>query len=175
MKRTEPTFHSLARAIVYQQLSGKAAGTIFGRLTAAAGEPLIPEALLRLSTEELRGIGLSGQKAAYVRDLAQRTAAAEIVFSRLPRLRNETIIEELTRVKGVGVWTVHMFLMFALRRPNVLPTGDLGIRTAVKRAYGLKDLPGPADIEKIADKWHPYCSIASWYLWRSLELKEEQE
>jgi DNA-3-methyladenine glycosylase II len=164
-----PTFHSLARSIVFQQLSGKAASTIFGRLVAATTDPVEPEAVLRLDVGEMRLLGLSQQKAAYVRDLAERTASGEIRFDRLPRLSDDKIIAELTQVKGVGVWTVHMFLIFALRRPNVLPTGDLGIRNAIQRAYKLKKTPGPVDIQRIAEPWHPYCSIASWYLWRSLD------
>jgi DNA-3-methyladenine glycosylase II len=164
-----PTFHSLARSIVYQQLSGKAAATIFGRVVAATSDPLHPESVLKLTIPQLRALGLSQQKATYVRDLAAKTAAGEIRFDRFPRLTNERIIAELTQVKGVGVWTAHMFLIFALRRPNVLPTSDLGIRSAIKRAYKLEDLPGPADIERLASPWHPYCSVASWYLWRSLE------
>lgn len=174
MQYAPPTFHNLCRSIVYQQLSGKAAATIFGRVTAAAGDPLTPEALLRLKPKELRQLGLSEQKAAYVLDLAARTGSGEIRFERYPRLRDERILKELTQVKGIGVWTVQMFLMFALRRPNVLPTGDLGIRNAIKRAYKLDNLPAPRDIERIAEPWHPYCSIACWYLWRSLEQKDPE-
>jgi DNA-3-methyladenine glycosylase II len=169
----EATFHGLARSIVYQQLSGKAAGTIFSRLTAATSDPLIPETVLRLSADDLRAIGLSKQKAAYVRDLAERSARGEIDFAALAALGDEEIIERLTAVKGVGVWTVQMFLMFGLQRPNVLPVGDLGVRVAIRKAYRLRDMPKPKHIEKIAAKWHPYCSIASWYLWRSLELQDE--
>lgn len=172
MQYTEPTFHSLVRSIVYQQLSGKAAATIFGRVKEAAGDPVTPDALLSVGKEQLRALGLSQQKASYVLDLAARTAAAEIEFAKLGRLRDAFVIDKLTKVKGVGVWTVHMFLMFALRRPNVLPTGDLGIRSAIKRAYNLAELPTAREVEDLAQAWHPYCSIASWYLWRSLEIKE---
>ena len=169
MEYKPPTFHSLARSIVFQQLSGRAASTIFGRLVAATCDPLLPEAVLKLNLADMRPLGLSQQKAAYVRDLAERTAAGQIQFERLRRLTDEKIISELTQVKGVGVWTVHMFLIFALRRPNVLPVGDLGIRNAVQRAYKLKKTPGPADIMRVAEPWHPYCSFASWYLWRSID------
>jgi DNA-3-methyladenine glycosylase II len=165
-----PTFHALARSIVYQQLSGKAAGTIFGRVTGAAGDPLTPEALLRLSPEELRALGLSGQKASYVRDLAERSASGEIEFAKLPYLRDEAVIERLTRVKGVGVWTAHMFLMFAMRRPDVLPTGDLAIRNAIAKVYEFEATPTVAEMEAVAECWRPYRSIASWYLWRSLDV-----
>jgi len=171
MNYTLPTFHNLTRSIVYQQLNGKAAGTIFGRLVDAASDPLRPETVLRLDVRKMRAIGLSQQKATYVRDLAAKTAAGEVRFEGLRRLSNERIIAELTQVKGIGVWTVHMFLMFALRRPNVLPVGDFGIRNAIKRAYNLDDMPTAAEVERIAEPWHPYCSVASWYLWRSLEQK----
>ncbi len=173
MDYAPPTFHNLARSIVYQQLSGKAAATIFGRLVAAASDPLRPETVLAMTLPQMRLLGLSQQKAAYVSDLAARTASGEVRFEKLPRLTDERIIAELTQVKGIGVWTVHMFLMFALRRPNVLPVGDLGIRNAIKRAYNLDEAPTATEIERIAEPWHPYCSVASWYLWRSLEQKVE--
>src|SRR3954451_21920440 len=170
MQHSEPTFNALARSIVYQQLNGRAASTIFGRLVAAASDPLTPDSVLRLTHEEMRAVGLSNQKAKYVRDLAERTSRAEIDFPGLLVMEDEQVIEVRTQVKGVGVWTVHMFLMFALQRPNVLPTGDLGIRNAIKKAYRMRKTPTPADMEKRARPWHPYCSVASWYLWRSLEI-----
>ena len=145
MTFTEPVFSSLARSIVYQQLSGKAASTIFGRLLAATGDPITPEAILRLTLEEMRVFGLSKQKAAYVRDLAEKTAAEEVVFEKFQRMTNDQIMERLTAVKGIGVWTVQMFLMFSLRRPDVLPCGDLGIRNAVQKAYGLEGPPRRPD------------------------------
>jgi DNA-3-methyladenine glycosylase II len=126
---------------------------------------------LQLTYEEMRTLGLSTQKAKYIRDLAERTSRAEIDFAALQYMADHEVIEILTQVKGVGVWTVQMFLMFSLNRPNVLPTGDLGIRNAVKRAYRMRKVPTPADIEKRAKAWHPYCSVASWYLWRSLEIE----
>jgi DNA-3-methyladenine glycosylase II len=173
IKYIEPVFGSLVRSIVYQQLSGNAAGTIFGRLVAAAGEPLTPESILALDFEQMRQLGLSKQKASYILDLAAKTAAAELVFERFPRMTNEQILERLTTVRGIGVWTVQMFLMFALRRPDVLPCGDLGIRNAVQKAYGLEAPPPPAQIEELGAKWRPYCTVASWYLWRSLEQPAE--
>ncbi len=169
MVHLEPTFETLVRSIVFQQLSGKAASTIYGRLAAAAGDPVSPEAILRLTPEEMRALGLSKQKAAYVRDLAERTSRGEIEFAALNEMTDEEVIRTLTAVKGVGVWTVHMFLIFALRRENILPTGDLGIQHAVKRLYKMRRMPKAADIEKRAKRWHPYCSVATWYLWRSLE------
>jgi DNA-3-methyladenine glycosylase II len=166
----EPTFQTLVRSIVYQQLSGKAALTIFNRLVAAAkADPLTPEAILRLRPTRMRALGLSKQKMTYIRELARMTRDGIIDFDRYPELEDAAIIEHLTEVKGVGVWTVHMFLIFALRRHDVLPTGDLGVRMAMKKAYGLPDLPKPAEMEKIAAAWKPYCSVASWYLWRSLD------
>jgi DNA-3-methyladenine glycosylase II len=117
----------------------------------------------------MRALGLSTQKTAYIRDLARHVRDGDIVFEDLAEMSDDAIIERLTQVKGIGVWTVHMFLMFALRRPNVLPTGDLGIRNAIRKAYGMEEIPKPADIEALAASWHPYCSVASWYLWRSLE------
>ena len=157
-------------SIVYQQLSGKAAATIFGRLAAATGEPIRPESILHLSFEELRNIGLSKQKATYIRDLAEKTASEQVVFEKFRRMTNDQIIGSLTQVKGIGVWTVQMFLMFSLRRPDVLPCGDLGIRNAVQKAYQLKGPPAPDKLQQIGERWRPYCSVASWYLWRSLEL-----
>jgi len=167
---TEPVFQTLVRSIVFQQLNGKAAMTIFNRLAEAAKvTPLTPEAILKMRPQKMRAAGLSKQKTLYIRELARLTRDGDIQFERLPEMEDAAIIETLTRVKGVGVWTVQMFLMFALQRPNVLPVGDLGVRAAIKKAYGLAELPKPQEMESIAAAWHPYCSIASWYLWRSLE------
>jgi DNA-3-methyladenine glycosylase II len=165
----EPTFETLARSITFQQLSGKAAGTIFARLRKAVGRRFSAAAFLRLSEEELRACGLSRQKIAALTDLAEHVASRRISFKRLHQLEDQQIIDLLSQVRGVGVWTVQMFLMFALERPNVLPTGDLGIRNAIFKAYALETVPRPADIAKLAEKWHPYCTFACWYLWRSLD------
>jgi DNA-3-methyladenine glycosylase II len=171
MEYGDPQFASLAEAIVYQQLNGKAAETIFKRFAALAGDPLTPEGILKLSDEELRGVGLSKQKSTYLKNLAQKTAAGVLDFSRLPELPDEEVIEHLTQVKGIGVWTAHMFLIFSLRRPNVLPTGDYGVQMALKRHYRKRKLPKPKDMEKIARAWEPYRSVACWYMWRSLDIK----
>jgi len=169
-KYMEPVFQTLVRSIVYQQLSGKAAMTIFNRLAEAARvAPLTPESILKMRPQKMRTLGLSKQKTIYIRELAKLTRDGDIQFERLPEMEDDAIIETLTRVKGVGVWTVQMFLMFALQRPNVLPVGDLGVRAAMKKAYGLAELPKPQEMESIAAAWHPYRSIASWYMWRSLE------
>jgi DNA-3-methyladenine glycosylase II len=169
----EPSFETLARSITFQQLSGKAAGTIFGRVRKAAGRRFTASAFLKLTPEQLRECGLSRQKIASLTDLAERVARREINFRKLHQLEDEEIIALLSKVRGVGVWTVQMFLIFALQRPNVMPLGDLGIRNAVRKAYGLSEIPKPTDLAKIAQRWHPYCSIASWYLWRSLEGSAE--
>jgi DNA-3-methyladenine glycosylase II len=166
-----PEFRSLAEAIVYQQLNGNAAVTIFKRFAALAGEPLTPEGILKLSDEQLRSVGLSKQKSGYLKDLAAKTAAGLLDFVRLHELTDEEVIEHLTQVKGVGVWTAHMFLMFSLRRPNVLPTGDYGVQVAIRKHYKKRKLPKPKDMEKIAKAWEPYRSVACWYMWRSLDIK----
>ena len=196
-----PEFHSLAESIVYQQLNGKAAATIFERFAALAGEPLTPAGILKLTDEQLRAVGLSKQKSSYLKDLAAKTAAGTLDFSRLHELSDKEVIEHLTQVKGIGVWTAQMFLMFSLKRENVLPTGDFGVRMAmykhyldinrtktttkssvtkkssVKKSAAKKvrktkiKLPSPDQMEKIAKSWEPYRSIACWYLWRALDTK----
>jgi DNA-3-methyladenine glycosylase II len=171
MEFGEPVFHSLAEAIVYQQLNGKAAVTIFNRFAALAGEPVTPEGILKLTPENMRAVGLSKQKSSYLFDMAERASRGELDFTRLPDLTDEEVIKHLTQVKGVGVWTAHMFLMFTLKRPNVLPTGDFGVQMAIKKHYGKRKLPKPLQMEKIARPWEPYRSIACWYLWRSLDIK----
>jgi DNA-3-methyladenine glycosylase II len=170
LQYSEPSFETLARSIVYQQLSGRVASVIYGRLLAAAGEErLTPGGVMKLRPERMRKVGLSGQKTLYIRELAKHTRRGSVVFEDLPGFDDAGVIDHLTRVKGIGVWTAQMFLMFALRRPDVLPVADLGIRTAIKKAYELEDLPKPPEIEKIAAAWKPHTSVACWYLWRSLE------
>jgi DNA-3-methyladenine glycosylase II len=171
MNYDDPAFASLAEAIVYQQLHGKAAATIFKRLTDLTGLPLTPQGILKLSEEQMRGAGLSKQKLSYLRDLAAKAASGEVDFAKLPDLPDDEVIKELTKIKGIGVWTAQMFLMFSLRRPNVLPTGDLGIQMAIRKHYRKRKLPKPAQMEKIAKCWEPYRSVACWYLWRSLDIK----
>jgi len=196
MEFGEPTFHSLAEAIVYQQLNGKAAVTIFKRFAALAGDPVTPEGILKLSAEQLRAVGLSKQKSSYLFDMAERAKRGDLDFSKLADMSDDEVIEHLTQVKGVGVWTAHMFLIFTLRRANVLPTGDFGIRMAIHKQYLERaakrkngtgrsknkktvaklskekiTLPTPEQIEQIAKRWEPYRSIACWYLWRSLDVK----
>jgi DNA-3-methyladenine glycosylase II len=165
----EPGFDTLVRSIVYQQLSGRVASVIFARLAKAAGGNLTPENILKLRPARMRALGLSKQKTLYIRDLARHTRDGKLVFEELAALADELVIERLTQVKGIGVWTAHMFLIFALRRTDILPTGDLGIRNAMKKAYAMAEPPTPAEMEAMAKRWRPYCSVASWYLWRSLE------
>lgn len=167
----EPTFESLAESIVYQQLHGKAAATIYGHFEAAAGGKVTPESVLALSEEKMRACGLSKQKLSYIRDLAAKTLSGDVVFEQLPDMSDDDVIEHLTRVKGIGMWSAQMFLMFALRRPNVMPTGDYGIKAAIMKAYRKRKMPTPKDMLKLARKWEPYCSIACYYLWRSLDSK----
>jgi DNA-3-methyladenine glycosylase II len=171
MNYGEPVFEYLVRSIVYQQLSGRVASVIYGRFRDALGGSITPEAILKLRPERMRKLGLSGQKTTYIRELAKHTKNGTVVFERLPEMTDDEVIEHLTQVKGIGVWTAHMFLIFALRRPDILPTGDLGIRTAIQKAWNLPDLPKPPEIEKIAAGWRPWASVASWYLWRSLDTK----
>jgi DNA-3-methyladenine glycosylase II len=171
MEFAPPEFPSVAEAIVYQQLNGKAALTIFKRFVALAGEPLTPARILKLSDEQLRVVGLSKQKSAYLKDLSVKTADGLLNFARLPELPDAEVIKHLTQVKGIGVWTAHMFLMFSLRRPDVLPTGDYGVQMAIKKHYKKRRLPKPDVMEKIARAWVPYRSVACWYLWRSLDIK----
>jgi len=167
----DPTFHSLAEAIVYQQLNGKAAVTIFKRFSDLAGTPLTPEGILKLTDAQMRSVGLSKQKSSYLKDMAQRAARGELDFSRLAEMTDDEVIAHLTQVKGVGMWTAHMFLMFTLRRPNVLPTGDYGVQNAIRKHYKKRKLPKPVQMEKIAKCWEPYRSVACWYLWKSMDIK----
>jgi DNA-3-methyladenine glycosylase II len=171
IRYTDPDFETVVHSIVFQQLSGKSARAIFARLKEATGNDtrMTPEGILSLTPTEMRGVGLSQQKAKYLRDLAEKSLAGPIDFARLPLLSDEAVIEHLTIVKGVGVWTAQMFLIFALRRPNVLATGDLGIRSAIRKAYRLRALPTPARVEKLGTRWRPYRTVACWYLWRSVE------
>ncbi len=163
-------FHDLVRSIVYQQLSGKAAGTIHGRIVALFPRRHVdPEHLLALSDDALRGAGLSRQKISYLRDLAHKVSTGAVPLHRVGRMSDDAIIAHLVQVKGVGRWTAQMFLMFRLGRADVLPELDLGIQNAVHRAYGLRRRAAPDDVRRIGAAWSPYSSIACWFLWRSLE------
>ena len=168
-----PTFENMARSIAFQQLHGKAAATIFGRLLTACENCLTPESVLKLTTDEMRACGLSKQKLSYIRDLAEKTISGDVNFEQLPGMDDEDVIEHLTRVKGIGRWSAQMFLMFALRRPDVMPVVDLGINMAIKRAYRKRKMPKPPQILKIAEPWRPYRSVACWYLWRSMDTQTQ--
>lgn len=169
--RAEGThFGAVARAIVYQQLSGKAAGTIHGRFEALyGGRAPTPAELLATSDETLRSVGLSRQKTAYLKDLAAKAHAGDVPFELLHEMSDEAVLEALVAVKGVGRWTAQMFLMFRLGRPDVLPELDLGVQNAIQRAYGLRNRPSPKDVQRIGACWAPHASVASWYLWRLLD------
>jgi DNA-3-methyladenine glycosylase II len=167
--RPDP-YEALARAIVGQQLSTKAAGSIWKRLQAAfGGRTPAPAELLAVAPEKLRDAGLSRAKVGFLRDLADRIEGGELELARLAELPDEDVVAELIQIKGVGRWTAEMFLIFHLGRPDVVSTGDLGIRRAVQVAYGLDELPGPHDLERIAEPWRPHRTLACLYLWRSLD------
>lgn len=162
-------FASLAEAIVYQQITGKAAETIHGRLRALIRrQHPRPGDIASVTDEQLRGAGLSRQKISYLRDLSARSLAG-LPLARLHRLEDEQVIATLTQVKGIGRWTAHMFLMFRLGRLDVLPLDDYGVRKSMQKAYRMRSLPKPERMHKVAEPWRPYRSIASWYLWRGLD------
>lgn len=169
--RVEGThFDAIARAIVYQQLSGKAAATILSRVHALyGGRPPSPAELLDTPEADLRGAGLSRQKLGYLKDLAERVESGDLPLDDVESLSDAEILDALVRVKGVGRWTAQMFLMFRLGRMDVLPDLDLGIQKGIMQAYGLPAMPKPREVEAIGAKWRPYATIASWYLWRSLD------
>ena len=174
-RRAGTHYDALVRSIVYQQLSGKAAGTIHRRfLELYPARRARAELVLDSSEAQLRSAGLSRQKIGYLRDLSARVAERTLPLAHLGRLPDEAIIEHLVQVKGIGRWTVQMFLMFRLGRPDVLPELDLGVQNAIQRAYGLKARPSPAEVLRIGAPWRPFASVASWYLWRSLENGDGQ-
>ena len=165
-------FSALVRAITFQQLSTKAATTIYGRLAALMpdGTPTAV-ALAAVSDDQLRTAGISRQKGSYLRDLCANVSSGALDLDALDALDDEQVIAALTQVKGIGRWSAEMFLMFRLHRPDVLPVGDLGIITAVQKVYGLRKKPNADRIRKMGESWRPYRSVASWYLWRALENK----
>jgi DNA-3-methyladenine glycosylase II len=162
-------FRTLADAIISQQISIKAAAAIMGRLEQLLGE-VAPERLLAVEHEQLREIGLSGQKARYLRDLAERVATGALDLAALPAQDDDAVIAQLTAVKGIGRWTAEIYLMFALGRPDVLPADDLGLRYAVQQFYQLPAPPPPAELRRIGEAWRPHRSVASWYLWRGRRM-----
>ena len=163
-------FSALVRAIIFQQLSTKAASTIHGRLVAMLpGGQVTPDSLSTLTEAQFRSVGVSRQKAMYLRDLCEKVTMGDVRLDGVDVLDDEGVIAALTRIKGIGRWTAEMFLMFRLHRPDVLPVGDLGIITAVQKAYGLRKRPSPERLRRLGEAWKPYRSIACWYLWRSLD------
>ena len=160
-------FADLVDAICSQQLSGKAAKTIFERVKKGVGGKLTPEAILKAKDAKLRSFGLSWAKVSYVKDLAKKVAGNELKIEKLDKLNDEEVLNELVAVKGIGRWTGEMFLMFSLARPDIFPIDDLGIKKGVEKISG-KRLIGPA-LASFAERWQPYRTVASWYVWRSLE------
>jgi DNA-3-methyladenine glycosylase II len=163
-------FAMLVRSIISQQISTAAARSIRRRLEELlAPGTITPADIVKLKAHQLRSVGLSGQKVSYIQDLAKKVHSGEVSLQQIGRLTDERIIEQLTQVRGIGHWTAQMFLMFSLGRPDVFPHGDLGIRSAIRNEYGLDELPDRQQSMEIAQPWHPHATIASWYLWRSLE------
>jgi DNA-3-methyladenine glycosylase II len=165
-------FRMLVRSIIGQQLSAKAASTIRARFETLIGSTQYqPEEVLALSFDQLRSVGLSSGKATYIAELAEGVSSQRVQLNRLGRLSDDQVIEELTRIKGVGRWTAHMFLIFSLGRLDILPYDDMGVRGAIRRFYQLKDVPDHDTMDRIAKPWRPFASVASWYCWQGLDLK----
>ncbi|HUD04102.1 MAG TPA: DNA-3-methyladenine glycosylase 2 family protein [Candidatus Paceibacterota bacterium] len=170
--RGKQYFRALARMIIYQQLSGKAAGTILKRFVALFpnnGRFPTPEQMRKMSMAKLRSAGLSRQKATYLKDLADKFIDGTINQKTLHALTNDEVTEHLVRVKGIGTWTAHMFLMFTLNRPDVLPTGDLGVRKGFQKVYGLRSMPTHERMEREAKPWREHATTASWYFWQVVD------
>ena len=171
LKPRRGRFEALVRSILAQQISTAVARTMWQRLQQrVAPSRITSDSLARLSLENLRGIGLSRQKASYLHDLAQKVANGSVRLHRVHRMSDEEVIAELLPVKGIGRWTVQMFLIFCLGRPDVFAPDDFGLRSAIQRLYGLSELPKRTQADEIAAAWRPHATVASWYLWRSLEL-----
>jgi DNA-3-methyladenine glycosylase II len=167
--RPEP-FRSLVEAIIYQQLAGRAADTIYGRfLKIYHGRFPLPKRILATGVEDFRAAGLSRQKIAYIMDLATHVSDKRLRLDQLAEMTDAKVVEQLVQVKGIGRWTADMFLIFCLGRLDILPVGDLGLRRAMMITYGLPELPLPAKMTEIASAWKPYSSVATWYMWKSLE------
>ncbi len=175
LKPRRDRFYSLVSSILSQQISGKAAAAIKARVEQyVAPEKISPESLRRLTARQFRKLGVSPQKTTYLMDLAERVRSGELRLERLARMTDDEVIQSLIQVKGIGVWTAQMFLIFSLGRLDVFPHDDLGVRIAIRNLYGLDDLPDKETSHRIATPWRPYASVASWYCWRSLEFKDAQ-
>ncbi|KAJ4714398.1 DNA-3-methyladenine glycosylase [Melia azedarach] len=166
-------FLSLAKSILYQQLATKAAKSIYARFISLLGgeDRVLPDAVLAASAQQLREIGVSFRKASYLHDLSEKFKNGVLSDESIIEMDDETMFKMLTSVKGIGPWSVHMFMMFSLHKPDVLPVGDLGVRKGVQVLYGLKELPGPLKMEEVCEKWRPYRSVGSWYMWRLMEAR----
>ena len=163
-------FHALLRSIIYQQISGSAARSIHARFIALFPRKTpTPKGLLEIPTQTLRSVGLSKQKVVYMRDVAQKFSNGSLKHRKFPHMTSAEIIEHLCEIKGVGEWTAHMLLIFTLNRPDILPTGDLGIKKGFQIMYGLKSLPNHKQMERLAKPWRAHASAASWYLWRAAD------
>ncbi len=175
LKRQTNRYRSLVRAIIAQQISTSAARSILARLEAACGaEGMTPDAIGRLRAPQLKRAGVSPQKQAYLKDLTRRVRERTLRLGLLGRMPDDAVIEQLIEVKGIGVWTAQMFLIFTLGRPDVFPHDDLGVRTAIQRAYGLPELPKKLDAHRVAESWRPYSTVGSWYCWRVLQHPPEK-
>ena len=173
-KDPDGPFGALVRAIAYQQLAGRAAAAIHGRFRALVPGPLTPEAVLALPEEALRGAGLSAAKTASIRDLAARAAGGELALAKLPRLADDEVVARLSAVRGIGRWTAEMFLLFELRRLDVWPTGDLGVREGWRLAHALEMQPTPKQLEALGDPLRPVRSVAAWYCWQAVHIARGQ-
>jgi DNA-3-methyladenine glycosylase II len=172
LKPQRDRFRLLVRSIISQQISTAAARTIRQRLEEHLGDTGVrPESVARLSIAQLRTLGVSRQKASYLLDLAEKCKDGTVRLARLGRMSDEAIIEELTQVKGIGRWSAQMFLIFGLGRPDVFPHDDLGVRSAIRRMYALREMPERDELLEIGARWRPYATAGSWYCWRFLELK----
>ncbi|XVF62040.1 hypothetical protein PTKIN_Ptkin08bG0185100 [Pterospermum kingtungense] len=166
-------FISLSKSIIFQQLATKAANSIYTRFVSLCGNEsnVVPNTVLSFSPQKLREIGVSGRKASYLHDLSDKFSTGVLSDASILTMNDETLFQMLTSVKGIGPWSVHMFMIFSLHKPDVLPVGDLGVRKGVQVLYGLKELPKPLQMEQICEKWKPYRSVGSWYMWRLVEAK----
>ena len=169
--RVDERFERLARSIAYQQLAGAAAATIWGRTQATLGHEVTPETVLRADPRALRAAGLSGAKAAALTDLALKVDDGSVNLERIGRRDDPAVVEELTQVRGIGEWTAQMFLIFSLRRLDVWPTGDLGVRNGYAIAFGLPESPSAQELEPLGEVFTPHRSVAAWYLWRAADTR----
>jgi DNA-3-methyladenine glycosylase II len=169
--RAADRFGALAEAIVYQQLAGKAAASIHARFAETVGGTVTPEAVLAIAPAELASSGLSAAKAGSIRDLAERVAGGDIVLDRIGRLSDEAVIDQLTKVRGIGPWTAHMFLLIVLGRQDVWPTGDFGVRAGFARAWDLSEIPKAKELDVLGEPFRPYRSLVAWYCWREMDFR----